>query len=132
MVDVVTAKAAGGIMPADSNETSDGDDYADQDTGSSYEQGGVCSSVCLFSGASGKQCKNDCKTAKDKCTVQTTNRYNTENGTDQGFVDFSLRENAVKTLIPEFKDPGGAVCVAEIRVGVVNADPFLNLTHSVL
>ena len=23
-------------------------------------------------------------TSKDKCTVQTTNRYNTENGTDQG------------------------------------------------
>ena len=39
----------------------------------------------------------------------------------QGFVDFSLRENPVKALIPEFKDPGGAVCVAEIRVGVVNA-----------
>ena len=39
----------------------------------------------------------------------------------QGFVDFSLRENPVKALIPKFKDPGGAVCVAEIRVGVVNA-----------
>ena len=34
----------------------------------------------------------------------------------QGFVDFSLRENPVKALIPKFKDPGGAVCVAEIRV----------------
>ena len=39
----------------------------------------------------------------------------------QGFVDFSLCENTVQALIPKFDDSGGAVCVAEIRVGVVNA-----------
>ena len=42
-------------------------------------------------------------------------------GSLQGFVDFSLRENAVQCLVPEFNNAGGAVCVAEIRVGVVNA-----------